>query len=183
MEPGIHLRTKGVVSKRDIFVIRPDEVDINREALLGEGGFGTVYRGHWGGHDVAVKVVSRGIPAKKEVDVWKDLRHPNIVEFYGYNYSSAPMFLVSSLKEEGDALTFLVSNPDANRAKLLHEVSLGLQHLHCHSIVHGDLKALNILVDKHGIASLCDFGLSLVRMHSSSNTSNSINPGGQGTLR
>ncbi|KDQ50041.1 hypothetical protein JAAARDRAFT_42411 [Jaapia argillacea MUCL 33604] len=48
-------------------------------------------------------ILSRGIPAKllqKEVDVWKDLRHANIVEFYGYNYSSVPMFLVSSLKEE-----------------------------------------------------------------------------------
>ncbi|KDQ50042.1 hypothetical protein JAAARDRAFT_142635, partial [Jaapia argillacea MUCL 33604] len=120
---------------------------------------------------------------QKEVNVWKDLRHPNIVEFYGYNYSSAPMFLLSSLKEEGDALTFLLSNPDANRAKPLYDVSLGLQYLHSHSIVHADLKALNILVDKHGIACLCDFGLSLVRMHTTSNTSNSINSGGQGTLR
>ncbi|KDQ54275.1 hypothetical protein JAAARDRAFT_196645 [Jaapia argillacea MUCL 33604] len=165
------------------FVIGPDEVDINYKDLLGEGGFGSVYRGRWGGHDVAVKVLQKGIPAellRREVDVWKSIRHPNIAEFFGYNSSSAPLFLVSALKQRGNALSFVLRHPDADRPKLLHEAALGLQYLHRHSIVHGDLKGLNILVDKHGVACLSDFGLSLVRMHS---TSNATNAGGQGTLQ
>ncbi|KDQ54015.1 hypothetical protein JAAARDRAFT_95097, partial [Jaapia argillacea MUCL 33604] len=118
----------------------------------------------------------------REVDVWQALRHPNIVEFYGYNCLSEPLFLVSALKQGGDACTFLLDNPEASCLKLLYEASLGLQHLHRHSIVHGDLKALNILVDKLSTTCLSDFGLSRVRMFSSSSAVTSNHHGPQGTF-
>ncbi|KDQ50015.1 hypothetical protein JAAARDRAFT_142588 [Jaapia argillacea MUCL 33604] len=165
------------------FVINADEVEIDRNTLLGQGGFGDVYRGSWGGHTVAIKVLLRGIPPKllqQEVAVWQSLRHPNILEFYGYNSSSDPLFLVSAHKQKGDAREFFDLNPEASRPKLLYEASLGLQHLHRHSVIHGDLKGCNILVDERGTACLSDFGLSRVRELSQSNSVRSMRdkPGG-----
>lgn len=46
--------------------------------------------------------------------------------------------------------------------RLLRDVAAGMAYLHAHSIVHGDLKSLNILVDG-GRAVIADFGLSRVR--------------------
>jgi serine/threonine protein kinase len=42
------------------------------------------------------------------------------------------------------------------------EISQGLAHLHNQGIVHRDLKAGNILLNKSGCAQLADFGLALV---------------------
>lgn len=45
-------------------------------------------------------------------------------------------------------------------------VSKGLEHLHSHNIVHGDLKPSNVVIDSKGVPKICDFGLlRLVRNH------------------
>lgn len=41
-----------------------------------------------------------------------------------------------------------------------HEIALGLEYLHAQGIVHGDLKAVNVLVDASESAVIADFGLS-----------------------
>ncbi|KDQ50010.1 hypothetical protein JAAARDRAFT_609550 [Jaapia argillacea MUCL 33604] len=177
--------TETTTSPSNTFVINPNEVEIERNVLLGQGGFGDVYRGNWEGHPVAIKVLLRGIPPKilqKEVEVWQSLRHPNILEFYGCNTSSDPLFIISALKQQGDALTFFTLKPEASRPKLLHEASLGLRYLHRNKIIHGDLKGCNILVDEHGTACLSDFGLSRVREISKSNSARTTRNGPGGTF-
>ncbi|KDQ51910.1 hypothetical protein JAAARDRAFT_184749, partial [Jaapia argillacea MUCL 33604] len=167
-------------------MIRHPEVIIDFSAALGAGGFGTVYQGRWQGHLVAVKVLERGVPPKmlqKEVDIWKALRHPNILEFYGVCTTASLPFLVSALKREGHALDYIENHPDANRLKILYEALLGLSYLHAHSVIHGDLKAMNILIDEHGAACLSDFGLSHVRKHSISTAGPTSSRTPQGTLR
>ncbi|KAG2033964.1 kinase-like domain-containing protein, partial [Suillus americanus] len=70
--------------------------------------------------------------------------------------------LVSPWLENG-ALTGYVQREHkmlSYNRKFALDVARGLQYLHSKSIVHGDLSGNNILVDKNGIASLTDFGLS-----------------------
>jgi serine/threonine protein kinase len=43
-----------------------------------------------------------------------------------------------------------------------YDVSLGLAYLHENSVIHGDVKPVNILIDENGIPCLCDFGLSRI---------------------
>ena len=51
---------------------------------------------------------------------------------------------------------------DADFNSQLHEISMGLAYLHSEGIVHGDIHAGNVLVDRNGAARLADFGLSLL---------------------
>ncbi|EIN11966.1 kinase-like protein, partial [Punctularia strigosozonata HHB-11173 SS5] len=118
----------------------------------------------------------------REIDIWKRLRHPHILPFFGACSIADPPFAISALKQ-ADASSYLRSNPDADRIQIILEAILGLIYLHEHSVVHGDLKASNILIDERGVACLADFGLSKLRMHTTTIRSRSTGRMGTGTSR
>jgi hypothetical protein len=78
---------------------------------------------------------------EKEIDIWKRLRHPHILQFHGscsvadvstdvfltYIMTKSlpqPPFAVCALKANGDALTYLSKCPTADRHKLVRLQSL-----------------------------------------------------------
>ncbi|KAG6815372.1 hypothetical protein H0H93_010003 [Arthromyces matolae] len=67
--------------------------------IIGRGFFSTVYRGKWGAHVVAVKVLEVHTSQEAfvdEVNLWKMLKHPNVLELYGASSAegSMPWFLL-----------------------------------------------------------------------------------------
>jgi abelson tyrosine-protein kinase 1/abelson tyrosine-protein kinase 2 len=75
------------------------EVDL--EAKVGFGFFSEVYRGTWREHTVAIKVLAETTPPKifvHEVEIWKKLYHPNVIELLGASSASGdpPWFLVGT---------------------------------------------------------------------------------------
>ncbi|KAJ6592819.1 kinase-like domain-containing protein, partial [Mycena capillaripes] len=64
--------------------------------------------------------------------------------------------------ENGNMMEFLKKEPNANRLSLMLDVALGLEYLHDQNVVHGDLKAINILVTQSRRACIADFGLSSI---------------------
>ncbi|KZO99058.1 kinase-like protein, partial [Calocera viscosa TUFC12733] len=62
----------------------------------------------------------------------------------------------------GDVSRYLRNNPNADRLDLLRDIAQGLSYLHSlrPPLVHGDLRARNVLVRDSGQACLADFGLS-----------------------
>ncbi|KAF8216912.1 hypothetical protein K438DRAFT_1798017 [Mycena galopus ATCC 62051] len=143
------------------------------------GGNSNVYRGKLSRSDgtkirVAIKMIRMSDDGsgqqevmlrrlKREVDVWSQLKHKNILPFIGVCEDLAPLpVLISPFYKFGHIGKYLRKHPKVNRAKLSLGVGSGLQFLHDKKVVHGDLKVQNVLVDKHGVPCICDFGISKI---------------------
>ncbi|KAF7971719.1 hypothetical protein HWV62_20085 [Athelia sp. TMB] len=83
--------------------------------------------------------------------------------FLGANVLDENPFIVMPYMKNGNARNYLASHQDCDRNKLLHGASLGLVYLHEREVIHGDIKATNILIDDTGNAVLSDFAMSSVR--------------------
>jgi sterile alpha motif and leucine zipper containing kinase AZK len=57
------------------------------------------------------------------------------------------------------------------RQQIALDIARGLAFLHNKGIFHRDLKSLNVLLDEHLHAKLCDFGLAKIKLESSSTAS------------
>ncbi|KAJ7673377.1 kinase-like domain-containing protein, partial [Mycena rosella] len=100
----------------------------------------------------------------KEVLVWWNLKHENIVPFLGVDSTTFPspeIAMVTRWMHRGDVISYMEKNsPCSPYAMQLVNLNLaGLQYLHSENLVHGDLRGGNILVDDEGHACLTDFGL------------------------
>jgi NIMA (never in mitosis gene a)-related kinase len=114
--------------------------------------------------------------AMTEVEIWKQLKHPNVVQleeaFVGK--SGRFLYMVMSYCEAGD-LRQLIRKAEGAKQKLLDEERVGrivvqallaLDHVHSRKILHRDLKPENILLESNvclggwDVIKLADFGLS-----------------------
>ncbi|KZV88883.1 kinase-like protein [Exidia glandulosa HHB12029] len=112
---------------------------------------------------VAVKVIakSRLVFVTRELGAWRALHHEHVLQLYGHCTLEKHIVLVSPWMLHGDLRHYLIDKHDANRQELIVQVANGLVYLHDEAgIVHGDIKAENILIDAVGNVKIADFGLS-----------------------
>ncbi|KAJ6598357.1 kinase-like domain-containing protein [Mycena vulgaris] len=137
------------------------------------GGFGDIWKGLIRGQSVSVKIMRLFQDADvetvlkefgREALIWRQLCHPNLLPFFGLYYLESRLCLVSPWMENGNILQFLKNHPVGieRRLSLILDVALGLEYLHGKSVVHGDLKAINVLVTPSRRACITDFGLSSI---------------------
>jgi serine/threonine protein kinase len=93
------------------------------------------------------------------------LRHPNVVQFLGATLAQPNMLLVTEFCELGSLFDFLVDPQykpidGVRKMDIVTGTAHGLRYLHAQGILHRDLKSMNILLDSHFSAKICDFGLS-----------------------
>ncbi|XP_063898842.1 uncharacterized protein Sik3 isoform X4 [Helicoverpa armigera] len=99
----------------------------------------------------------------REIAIMKKLRHPHIVRLYQVMESSHTIYLVTEYAPNGEIFDHLVSRgrmtePEAARAFAQMVAAVG--YCHAHGVVHRDLKAENLLLDKDMNIKLADFGFS-----------------------
>ncbi|TFK66401.1 hypothetical protein BDN72DRAFT_961779 [Pluteus cervinus] len=86
--------------------------EVDRDLHIGLGFFSDVYRGTWRGNTVAIKVLAETTPQKlfvREVEIWRGLRHRNVLELYGASSASSdpPWFFVSPYLKNGSLVEWL----------------------------------------------------------------------------
>ncbi|GAV72986.1 Pkinase domain-containing protein/Usp domain-containing protein/U-box domain-containing protein [Cephalotus follicularis] len=139
--------------------------------VIGEGGYGKVYKCSLHHTPVAVKVLQPDALEKKqeflkEVEVLSQLRHPHIISLLGACPESG--CLVYEYLENGSLEDYIFHRngkpplPWFVRFRIVFEVACGLAFLHNSKpepIVHRDLKPANILLDRNYISKIGDVGL------------------------
>ncbi|KAJ7629388.1 hypothetical protein DFH06DRAFT_719248 [Mycena polygramma] len=141
------------------WIIRPDELQLEDDAHLG----GRIAQGKWRNSVVIVKVLSKQAEADtlhERGELWTSLRHPNVLQMFGVSpWDADPLYVVTQFQPDGNVLRFLERNPNADRAKIVHDVALGMKYLHERGVVHGSLKPSNILINIDGTACVSDYGM------------------------
>ncbi|KAL8136761.1 hypothetical protein V2J09_002762 [Rumex salicifolius] len=152
--------------------------NFSEDNIIGIGGFGMVYRGVLpDGRQVAVKKQLReGMDGEREFRAEMDVfygnkaiwPHPNLVTLYGYCLDGSQKILIYEYMEGGSLEDLISDQTKLNwrrRIGVAIDVTRALVFLHheCYpSIVHRDVKASNILLDKNGKATVTDFGLARI---------------------
>ncbi|MFO0881001.1 MAG: serine/threonine-protein kinase [Gemmataceae bacterium] len=140
---------------------------------LGAGAMGAVYRGKYQktGQVMAIKVMAPGIGStnaaaadrfQREVDILKQLKHPNIVRLFGVGkHQNAPYYAMEYV--EGESLDRVMARRDRMSweevVDLASQLCAALQHAHQAGIVHRDLKPSNLMMLSDGTLKLTDFGI------------------------
>nr|XP_025622123.1 receptor-like serine/threonine-protein kinase SD1-8 isoform X9 [Arachis hypogaea] len=145
---------------------------------LGEGGFGSVYRGRLiEGQEIAVKRLSedsgQGIEEfKNEVKLIVKLQHRNLVRLLGCCIKKNEKMLVYEYMENRGLDSILFDKSESRvlldwerRFNIIYGIARGLLYLHQDSrfrIIHRDLKISNILLDNEMIPKISDFGMARI---------------------
>ncbi|KAG6634333.1 probable LRR receptor-like serine/threonine-protein kinase At1g53430 isoform X1 [Carya illinoinensis] len=142
---------------------------------IGEGGFGPVYKGILSdGAVIAVKQLSSKSKQGNrefvtEIGMISALQHPNLVRLFGCCIEGNQLLLIYEYMENNSLARALFGREEQKlhlnwptRNKICLGIARGLAYLHEESrlkIVHRDIKATNVLLDKDLNAKISDFGL------------------------
>ncbi|KAG6405089.1 hypothetical protein SASPL_132671 [Salvia splendens] len=169
---GLELQTVVLTLKQ----IRAATDDFDAANKIGEGGFGSVYKGELpDGTVIAVKQLSSksrqgNREFLNEIGMISCLQHPNLVKLYGCCIEGDQLLVVYEyMKNNSLAHVLFESNGRSQimlnwptRFKICVGIAKGLAFLHDESrlkIVHRDIKATNVLLDSDLNPKISDFGL------------------------
>ncbi|GAA5874834.1 hypothetical protein JCM8547_005254 [Rhodosporidiobolus lusitaniae] len=139
---------------------------------LGEGEFGKVKLGvhseRWG-EDVAIKLIKRGNvdtaqrgeKVRREIEVLKLVRHPNIVRLYDVIETEKYIGIVLEYASGGELFDHILAHrylKERDAARLFAQLISGVSYLHAKGVVHRDLKLENLLLDRNRNVIITDFG-------------------------
>ncbi|KAK9090417.1 hypothetical protein Sjap_023594 [Stephania japonica] len=160
----------------------------SRETILGEGGFGCVYKGRLSdGRVVAVKQLKAGSGQgdrefRAEVEIISRVHHRHLVSLVGYCIAEYQRLLVYEFVPNNTLEYHLHDKgatvlPWLERMKIAIGAARGLAYLHedCHPrIIHRDIKSANILLDDDFEAQVADFGLAKLTNDTTSHVSTRV---------
>nr|AJP61126.1 SRKp [Arabidopsis halleri] len=159
----------------DVVAMATNDFSISNK--LGEGGFGTVYKGRLiDGEEIAVKKLSdvstQGTNEfRTEMILIAKLQHINLVRLLGCFADEDDKILVYEYLENLSLDYYIFDETKSSelnwqtRFNIINGIARGLLYLHKDSrckVIHRDLKTSNILLDKDMIPKISDFGLARI---------------------
>eukprot|EP01126_Amoeba_proteus_P039066 TRINITY_DN4102_c0_g1_i12.p1 TRINITY_DN4102_c0_g1~~TRINITY_DN4102_c0_g1_i12.p1 ORF type:complete len:293 (+),score=73.12 TRINITY_DN4102_c0_g1_i12:1319-2197(+) len=161
--------TSSSLVESESFEIKPGE-DVILRSRIGRGASATVWHAEINERDVALKQVSlksfsEGIKfaqhvTKREYDIVRNLKHPNIIKYYGFFYDASRqevnlvMQLVPGVSV-GDLTIYSNGLSEELSSHILNSLLTGLNYLHQFNIIHRDVKVLKRRVGWLGRLGVC----------------------------
>ena len=165
-------------------ILDEENVAINSSNALGRGGFGIVFEGllkrQSTGTSIPIAVKCMFNPSnnpndavvpeeikkqmRRESTILCSLNHPNVIKIFGVVPERG--WIIMELCDRGSLKSILLDKDTqiglTELVRYAAETATGVAYLHDKdiSIIHGDLKADNVLVRENGSVCLCDFGMS-----------------------
>lgn len=137
---------------------------------IGKGAFSSVYRGYHQETNkiVAIKKIELDTVKKikqrikKEIQICKMLKHPNVIETYDVinDKIGGNIYIVMEYCGEGHLGNLLKNKPiiEEEAKKYMKQIAEGLKYLMDNSILHRDLKPQNIMINDENNLKIADFG-------------------------
>jgi len=142
------------------------------ERRLGKGGMGEVYLATDLALDrpVALKLIARDVASDpqlrqrflREARAQARIQHPNVCHIYYVGEQDGRLFFAMEYVE-GESLQERLERqgqlPAGEAVELCRQAALGLREAWRHGFTHRDVKPSNLMVDRHGVVKVVDFGL------------------------
>ncbi|KAH3898767.1 uncharacterized protein SCODWIG_02429 [Saccharomycodes ludwigii] len=147
-------------------------VEYQLKNKIGHGAYGVVYRAvnKITNKDLAIKVVTFEDDEELlndhmvEIDLLKNLKHPNIVKYHGFIQKQTKLYILLELCSNGSLRDLIKSNGgplnESTSINYVKQTLQGLTYLHEQGVIHRDIKAANLLLDNKNVIKLADFGVS-----------------------
>lgn len=141
---------------------------------IGEGSYGTVYKGIKNGKTYAIKVfqLNTANGFTEELNAYREFDHENVVKMHDYGKRAVFQpsdggktytcnFLVFDYVVGGELFDVIIREPqvpDAGIRTIFKSILAGIKHVHDKNMAHRDLKMENILLDENFVIKVADFG-------------------------
>ncbi|GKT16058.1 Aurora kinase A [Aduncisulcus paluster] len=148
--------------------------DFEIGTYISKGKYGKVYLALQKEHKVlvALKVLSKRQLEKekvwhqvgREIDIQSHLAHEHILGLYGCFEDERRIYLILEYAGGGELYKKLTDQkkfPEAECSKYIRQISHAMIHMHSKHVIHRDIKAENILLDRYGDVKIADFGWSV----------------------
>ena len=153
------------------------EAEVQKECVVGEGGFGKVYKGKYQKQTVAIKKIKL---EEKEPEIFESLlneikvimkaNNPEIPKFLGLMKKKGKYHLIFEFVS-GKSLKELYPNlSDKEKMIILYDLCGILESFHAKNLIHRDIKPGNLMIEDGLKVRLIDFGVSKIASHTSTFT-------------
>lgn len=154
--------------------VSPDEANNKFIILrtLGKGSFGKVKEARHviSGEKIAIKILKKDMMKKeddmmrirREIDILRRVRHPNIIQLYEVIETSKYFFFVMECAEKGELSEYIETRnklEEKEAARFFRQLLSAIAYLHGIGCAHRDVKPSNILLDWKLNIKVIDFGL------------------------
>ena len=129
--------------------------------------------------ELAIKIINKSgsnsnsiRKMKKEISILKQLKHENIVQFYGYEETNSKLYIMMEYLKYGTLSEYMKKNKgkisEENASIIIQKLLSATDYLHNKQICHRDIKPENIMFSEENNLNsikLIDFGLSAQNLY------------------